>query len=223
MHQWADVMQRRSTKPAPGAPAMSEDTRMDYHLFGGPVSRAFRVIWMLEELGLPYQHTIARPHSAEVLAANPAGKIPALLADGELITDSTAILTFLADRHGALTHPAGSIARARQDATSQMINEELDGPLWAASRHAAILPEELRAPGVRAAAEWDFARSVTRLAEGFSGPFVMGDQMTVPDFLLTHCLGWAVVAKFPDVPKPLQDYHAAMRARPAYRRARATA
>ena len=92
-----------------------------YTLYGSPSSRAFRVLWMLEELELPFEFVPSKPRSDEVLALNPSGKIP-VLRDGEaVLTDSTAILTYLADKHGKLTHPAGSVARAHQDALTHTV------------------------------------------------------------------------------------------------------
>ena len=51
------------------------------------------------------------------------------------------------------------------------------------------------------------------------GPFLMGETMTIADIVLTHCLGWAISAKFPVEEPRLRDYAEAMRARPAYKRA----
>ena len=200
-----------------------KDDPMSYHLFGGPRSRAFRVIWMLEELGVAYQHTAASARSDEVVAVNPSGKVPVLVSDGTPLTDSTAILTYLADRHGQFTYPPGTIDRARQDGFTQLVNDELDGALWTASRHSFVLPEEHRVPEVKPSLKWEFARSAARLAERLDGPFLMGDEMTVPDFVLAHCLGWSIVAKFDELPPVLRDYLARMQERPAYIRARATA
>ena len=81
-------------------------------VYGSAKSRAFRVLWMLEEVGEPYEHVDAAPHSAEIVARNPSGKVPVLEVEGTALTDSTAILTWLADRHGKLTFPAGTLERA---------------------------------------------------------------------------------------------------------------
>ena len=86
-----------------------------YEVIGNTQSRAFRVLWMLEELGQSYEHSPEKPHSEMVSSLNPSGKIPILKDDGEVLTDSTAIITYLADKHKALTHPCGTVARARQD------------------------------------------------------------------------------------------------------------
>jgi glutathione S-transferase len=192
-----------------------------YTVIGGLASRAFRVLWLLEELGLDYTHLKAGPRSDEVVAHNPSGKIPVLLDGDVAITDSVAIMTYLADKHGALTAPAGTLERARQDAMTQRIVDEIDGPLWLAARHSFVLPEEQRVPEVKPSAKWEFARAEAALARDMGdGPFVMGEAMTVPDILLTHCLGWALVAKFGVTEPVLSAYLDRMRDRDAYKLSR---
>jgi glutathione S-transferase len=191
-----------------------------YQVIGGTQSRAFRVMWALEELGQDYEHVECKPHSPEALAANPSGKIPALRVGSDVLTDSTAIITYLADKHGALTHPAGTIARARQDGMTHMVLDELDAVLWTATRHSFTLPEERRVPDVKASLKWEFARNAGRLADCLGdGPFLMGDTMTVADIVATHCLNWAYSAKFLIEDERLLSYGKAMRGRAAFKRA----
>jgi glutathione S-transferase len=193
-----------------------------YIVVGSIRSRTARVLWMLEELGVAYEHRAAPPRSPEVVALNPAGKVPVLIEDGVPILDSTAIIQYLADRHGALTHPAGTLDRARQDGLTQFLLDEFDAALWMAARHSFILPEELRQSAIKDSLKWEFERSQrTLVARLGSGPFVMGQMMTVPDIILGHCLDWATAARFPVVEPALSDYQARMQARPAYRRAMA--
>ncbi|MDO5621026.1 MAG: glutathione S-transferase family protein [Paracoccus sp. (in: a-proteobacteria)] len=191
-----------------------------YQLIGTTETRALRVIWMLEELGQPYNHIPAAPWSEGVVAFNPAGKVPVLIVDGTPVTDSTAILTYLADRHGALTHVAGTLDRARQDSLTQFLLDEFDANIWTAARHTFILPKDLRMAGIKNTLRWEFERSqhtlVHRMGEG---PFLMGDKMTVPDIILTHCLDWALRARFPIVEQRLSEYLDHMRKRPAFQRA----
>ncbi|RJE79348.1 glutathione S-transferase family protein [Paracoccus sp. JM45] len=193
-----------------------------YSVIGTAKSRAFRVLWMLEELGEPYTHIPANPRSDGVVEFNPAGKVPVLIDDGTPITDSTAILTYLADRHGKLTHPAGTLDRACQDSLTQFLLDEFDAALWLAARHSFILPEEMRLSAIKNTLRWEFEGSqktlVNRMGEG---PFLMGDMMTVPDIILTHCLGWALGARFPIVEHDLTTYLERMRERPAHQRATA--
>jgi glutathione S-transferase len=193
-----------------------------YTVIGSTASRTARVLWMLEELGLPYTHVPASPRSPNVTSVNPAGKVPVLVEDATPITDSTAIIQYLADRHGDLTYPAGTLDRARQDSLTQFLLDEFDSALWMAARHSFILPEELRQSAVKDSLKWEFARSQkTLVARMGDGPFLMGARMTVPDIILTHCGVWAKTAKFPISEPKLSAYLDRLQARPAFRRAMA--
>lgn len=191
-----------------------------YTVIGPVQSRTLRVIWMLEELGQPYDHVPALPQSDSVVQINPAGKVPVLIYDGTPITNSTAIMTFLADRHGKMTYPAGSLERARQDSLTQFLLDEFDAALWLAARHSFVLPEELRLSAIKNTLRWEFEKSQKQLIHRMGeGDFVIGDQMTVPDIILAHCLIWALTAKFPVIEPRLSKFLAQMRERPAFRRA----
>lgn len=193
-----------------------------YKVIGTAKSRAARVLWMLEELGQSYEYDPAGPRSDSVIAHNPAGKVPVLLVDGTPITDSAAIMQFLADRHGALTYPAGTIERAQQDSLLHFLLDEFDAVLWMAARHSFILPEDKRCPEVKSSLKWEFERSQKALVARMGpGPFLMGDKITVPDILLAHCLIWAQGAKFPISEPVLEDFLTRMRERPAFERAMA--
>lgn len=196
------------------------DKSHEYKVLGGVRSRTLRVLWMLEEIGLPYEHVPLAPRSDEVRSFNPAGKIPVLISDGVPITDSVAIMTFLADRHDRLTFAPGTIDRARQDSLTQCIVDEFDAVLWTAAKHSFVLPEALRVPDIKPGLRTEFDDAQTRLVPRMAedGPFLMGDKMTVPDLLLAHCIGWAQNIEFPVQPR-FADYARAMRDRPAYRRA----
>tara|TARA_R110002096_G_scaffold80453_8_gene188571 strand:+ start:1936 stop:2523 length:588 start_codon:yes stop_codon:yes gene_type:complete len=193
-----------------------------YTVIGTVKSRALRVIWMLEELDVQFDHIAAPPQSEGVIQVSPSGKVPVLVEDGVPITDSTAILQYLADKHGQFTHPAGTLDRAHQDSLTQFLLDEFDAALWMAARHSFVLPEALRQSGIKDSLKWEFERSqkilVARMAHG---PFLMGDRMTVPDIILTHCLGWAASAQFPMTEDRLARYASAMSTRPALLRARA--
>lgn len=78
---------------------------MPLTLFHSPGTRSIRALWLLEEMGLPYQLKSIKYDSAyfasdEFRAINPMGKVPALFDDGALIVESTAILEYLLQRHG---------------------------------------------------------------------------------------------------------------------------
>ncbi|WP_197916730.1 glutathione S-transferase family protein [Thiosulfatihalobacter marinus] len=189
-----------------------------YEVIGNPGSRAFRVMWMLEELGQPYTLSPDKPRTERVNALNPTGKIPVLLDDGVPITDSTAILTYLADKHGALTYPAGTIERAHQESVTHQILDEIDAVLWTAARHSFILPQEHRVPEVKPSLMWEYQRNLDHVLARMKGPYLMGEEMTVPDIILAHCGGWARSAKFPIDNAAFKTYLTHVRARPAFQK-----
>ena len=74
------------------------------HLYHCPTARSFRVLWTLEEMGLPYELTLLpfppRVLAREYLKVNPLGTVPTMF-DGELrMTESVAICQYLVDRYG---------------------------------------------------------------------------------------------------------------------------
>ncbi len=194
---------------------------MSYTIAGPGRTRTFRVLWMLEELGVPYEHAPFAPRSDELRALSPPGKAPVLLDGDVVIPDSTAILTYLADKHGQFTAQAGTLARARQDAWTFRVLDEIEGPLWTAAKHSFVLPEDERVAEVKPACKADYARSLAAICAEMPGLYLMGDGISVPDFLLAHCGGWAVNAGFPDPPEAFATYLERIRTRPAFQRAAA--
>lgn len=191
---------------------------MKFTLVGSGKTRAFRVLWMLEELGIKYDYQPVFPKNEAISDINPSGKIPALIADDTVIIDSIAIMTFLADYHNKLTFQAGTLERAQQDSFVQFINDEMDAVIWTSARNSFILPEEKRVPEIKATLQWEFSRSLRFLEERMvRSPFLMGEKFTIADVLLTHVFNWASVAKF-EVPidGPIPEYLERTRSRPAY-------
>jgi len=84
-------------------------------LFWAPQTRAQRAIWLLEEVGIPYEmervELGSANHSSEFLAASPMGKVPAI-TDGEVrLAESAAICLYVGDRYSA-----GNLAPTIDDA-----------------------------------------------------------------------------------------------------------
>lgn len=192
-----------------------------YTVVGATKSRAFRVMWMLEELGEPYVQIDAGPRSEEAMKYNPSGKIPALVDGDDVLTDSVAIMTYLGDKHGRLTAPAGTPARARQDAVTFWLIDEFDAILWAAAKHSFVFPEDQRVPQIKDSLKSEFIRSADVLADRLDGPFLTGDQMTHADILACHCINWSIGAGFPRVNDKIGAWAKTMRERDAFKAAQA--
>jgi len=190
-----------------------------YTVLGSTKNRTLRVIWTLEELGVPYNQVFGNPGSAEVKALNITGKVPALIVEGEALPDSVAIMTFLSDRRNALTFTAGSVERLRMDGHIHFLLEEFDSLLWVAAKNSFINPVEQRAAEVKPILKWEFERSLKRLEERLDGEFLMGNTFTIADILAVHCLNWGFNAKFPEASEALRSYAKRCRDRDAYKRA----
>ena len=70
-----------------------------------PFSRAANVVWMLEELEVPYELRFVdimagAQKSPEILALNPMGKLPIVVDGDAVVTESAAVALYLADRYG---------------------------------------------------------------------------------------------------------------------------
>lgn len=190
-----------------------------YRLHGQIKSRALRPLWLLEELGVPFEFHLVSPRSPEAFALSPLGKIPIMETEDGPLFDSVAMMTFLADRHGAFTHAPGTYARARQDGMTNTILETFDAVLWSYAKHSFVLPEDQRVAAVKPSLKWQFGRYAEIMSDLLADrPYLMGDDPTIPDILLAHCCGWAAGLKF-DLPDGLRQHMTHMRARPAFRRA----
>lgn len=189
-----------------------------YKIIGYPRTRAMRVIWMLEELGDPYELNPAMPHSDDVKSLTTDGKVPILVVDGTALTDSVAICTYLADKSGRFTFPAGTLDRAKQDGFTQLGVDVLEGALWTAAKNTFIHPEEVRVPAVKNVCRMEFGRGLKTLEDRFGeGPYVMGDTFTIADIIIGHCFSWAMAAKFElPVDGPLAGYFKRLSERPAF-------
>ena len=192
-----------------------------YKVIGSSKNRSMRVYWALEEMVLDYEMALISPRSDEALQHNPSGKVPSLVVDCETINDSVAIIQFLADKHGKMTFPAGTIKRAQQDSFTQFCVDEVEGALWTAAKNSFIHPEEYRIRGIKPTCKFEFANAMKTLENRLGdNEFVMGDTFTVPDLLLGHCANWAKNAKF-DIPDgPVGEYFDRVLTRPAYQRAK---
>ena len=195
-------------------------------VYGIPTSRSTRISWLLEELNVPYEfHRIdfskGENRAPEFLAVSPAGKVPAIDDDGFVMTESGAIVTYLADRHAdcGLIPPAGSEARGLHDQWSYFALTELEQPLWTMGKHRFALPEEQRVAEVIPTAEWELQKALQLFSDGLADkPFILGNQFHVVDILLGHTLMWAKSFEQPIEQQNLQVYLQRVSERPALAR-----
>lgn len=197
-------------------------------LYGYPNTRSLRAAWALEEAGADYGYVKidlmkGQGRSAEFLAINPGGKVPALFDDGQVITESGAILTHIGERHPASGLIPGLDSPKRRAACFEwlfFVIAELEQPLWTIAKHRFALPADLRVPQIEATAVKEFQRAVNvaqvRLGER---EFALGDAFSAADILLAHTVAWAKSARVPFESAALEAHFARSWARTARERA----
>ncbi len=184
-------------------------------------SRSSIVLWMLEEIGEPYDiHLLSMKQgenrAPEYLAVNPMGKVPALRHDGVVITEAAAICCYLADRFPA----AGLNVPVQDKQRGPYLKWLFFGP---SCLEPAIMdrsfPRKEEAP--RGALGWgDFDTVIGVLRDAVSrGSYLMGERFTAADVIIGSGLRWGMMFKaVPELPefvaytKRLMDRPAAQRA-----------
>ena len=192
-------------------------------LYGTPKSRALRVSWMLEELGLDWHFEYidfakGDNRSEEFLALNPSGKIPVLVDGNLVLTESMAINLYLCEKYGNNVFlPQGSIEeRARHNQWLSFVITELEQALWSMGKHKFALPEEVRVKDMLSTAKWEFDQAAA-LAENMmpDTQYLFGAYITVADIMLAQTLMWADTFK-QDIPPKLKRFMDEMTARPSF-------
>ncbi len=188
-----------------------------YTVIGTPKARPFRVTWMLRELDQPYTLNPVPPRDASLIAINPSGKVPVLKDGDDYVIDSVAICQYLADKHGQLTFPAGTIKRAHQDSFTQFAMDDVESSLWTAAKHTFARPPEYRVEDAKRLCQFDFDNAMSALSARLGDKaYVMGDTFTVPDLLLGHCGGWAQSIGWTIPDNNVGTYIKRVRSRPAF-------
>jgi len=190
-------------------------------LYGFGPTRSLRALWSLRELGVNFDfevvNLVAGEHQRpEFLRLNPAGKVP-VLVDGDLvITESAAIVLYLAEKYPEKKLlPADLPTRAQVYRWVMFAMTELEPPLWRITRHTALLPEEKRLPQDAALAREDFTRMATVFEQHMAGrSFIVGNAMTAADCVTAYLMDWANEQRLLDGKPNLQAYLERMYGRP---------
>ena len=194
-------------------------------IYGIPRSRAVRVIWMAEELGIPYENvdvTMAdKAHKQPAyLAVNPNGRLPAIDDNGFRMSELLAINLYLAKKHGKF-YPKSLEEEARCWQWSHWTVFEIDKQVndWAAHDH--VLPKEQRdSAKLKAALDvLDIPLGVLDQAVAKQQYLVTPDQFSVADLNVACALYRCVNMDF-GAKRNLARWFRACWERPAAKKAR---
>jgi glutathione S-transferase len=190
-------------------------------LYGFGPTRSLRVLWGLKELDADFEfvpiNLAAGDHlRPDFLRLNPAGKVP-VLVDGDLVlTESAAIVMYLADKYrdkGLL--PADLRERAEAYRWILFAVTELEQPLWRIARHTFLYPEAKRLPQDITLAREEFVAMAAILDRHMEGrQFIVGDGMTIADCVTAYLIDWANEQRLIDGCPQLRAYLARIYARP---------
>ncbi len=190
-------------------------------LYGTPPTRALRVIWLLNELGLEYEMVpvdlLGGEHrKLDFLSLNPAAKVP-VLVDGDLvITESAAIQLYLAEKNPEAGYiPTTVESRAQMYRWIFFLVTEIEQPLWRIARHTFIYPENQRLPQDIDLARQEGIEMVAVLERHMKDrEFLVGDRLSVADFTAAYTLDWANEEQMLENAPRLKAYLEQLYARP---------
>lgn len=190
----------------------------DITLHRAPATRAFAVLWMLEELGVPYRSQLVdyRRPTPDFLALNPSGQVPVLVDGATVITEVPAICLYLADRYSA-----GVLA--------PLFDDSRRGPFlaWLVYATAQLEPARRMPEGGKTdkAGNWGggwapLADVIARLADAVRDrPYLLGDTFTAADLVIGATLAMSFVTHEIPADPALVAYSARLGERPAAQRA----
>lgn len=194
---------------------------MSIVLYHHPYSRAANVVWMLEEVGVPYELRYVdilagAQKGPELVALNPMGKLPTLTDGDVVVTESAAIGLYLADRYAA-----GRLAPA------------LDDPKRGTYLRWSLFAPSVIEPGAMAKlAGWTFkegqagwgayASMLKAIESAIEGrEFVLGDTFSMADVIFGGTVRYMLTFKMLEATPTLSAYAERLAARPAWKKAEA--
>lgn len=187
-------------------------------LFHAPRSRSSRLVWLIEELGadcrIEYcdiRRMMDGAGAPDPRNPHPDGKVPALIHDGSLVTESAAIALYLTDLHpGAnLGASVGSPDRGAYVTWLAWTAGEMEPAFWGKINGTAETD-----PLAKARYEAAVGRLIGALEKG---PYLMGERFTAVDVMIASALAWG--REYVPESALIDAYIARVSARPANARA----
>jgi glutathione S-transferase len=173
-------------------------------LYGHPFSRAHRVMWMLQELGVGYTHIPTGfqdggCRTAAYLRINPNGRVPALVDGDMVLFESLAINLYLARKFAGTVQPDPSPCGAAEEALATQwsfwVATEVEKPLIFTAANLLLFPPADRRPAEAALGLQRLDRPFGVLERHFAGQdFLMGGRFTVADLNVAAVMSLVPIA-----------------------------
>jgi glutathione S-transferase len=198
------------------------------NIFHVPNTRSFRVIWLCEELALPYKLTAvdfsaAYRESPEWRALNPVGKVPVMI-DGELIMfESGAMVQYLLDRYGdgALQPICGTPEHAHYLQWSWFAEATYSRPIGEVVNHRRAFGDAAK-PDVMQEMSGRAALASQAVNDALTGqPYLLGNEFSAADIMMGYTVMLVAQVLKQTLPESLAHYWASLQGRAAFIAAKA--
>ena len=199
---------------------------MSVVLYGSRSTASLVVHWLLIELGIAHElvqldFEKREQKSPGYLKLNPQGRVPTLVIDGQVLTESVVIVMHLTDLHpqAGLAPATGSAARAAYYRWMLFAAYTLM-PAYRAWFYPGEPAGEQNVDEVRARARGAIESAWQQVDEHLAanGPYLLGDAMTAVDFVFTMLMRWSRNMPRPSDAWPALAAHAKrMKALPSFR------
>ncbi len=194
-------------------------------------ARSLRVVWIAEELGVPYElkHTPFNPaalRADEFLSVSPFGALPAIEDGGVRMVESGAICQYLTEKYGKAPFKK-TLADADYPAYLQWLHAgeaTLTPPLSDIAQHSVVRPESKRIPALVPDAAERFKERLAVVDAALRGrdanDYLIGRDMTAADVMVGYALHLAsLFGLMADAPQNVSGYWKRLQQRPAYQKA----
>ncbi|MBV9329967.1 MAG: glutathione S-transferase family protein [Alphaproteobacteria bacterium] len=193
-------------------------------IYNFPRGRGVRVVWLCEEMGLPYRiEPVSFPPSDEYRRINPLGQVPFLEDEGDVaINESIAMLLYLAEKYG----PSPLLPAKNDPKFARVLQMTVFGEATLGASINSLMIDRFMVP------EGEKSGTLVKLVEGRveqqvsyverilgAGPFLAGSEFTIADISVTYALGiWSGFLQKP-LSAAVAAYVQRVTSRPAYERA----
>ena len=194
-------------------------------LYHAQFTRSIRILWLLEELGIPYELATVefKPPRHSFEQDTPTGKFPAIEDDGLVLSESGAILEYLIEKYGKgrLAPAVGSPGRGPYLQWVHFAEATAFPPIGDIARHTMFLAEAESIPQVAADARVRAKNALDVLERGLADKeYLVGKELSGADimmgyFLMAARMVGAIAAEHPRI----SAYWERLVARPGFQKA----
>jgi len=171
-------------------------------IYGSPMSRTFRVLWMAKELDLPYEHVPLDPRTGDTrkpdyLKINPNGHVPAIRDGDVVLWESLAINLYLAKKQGGPLAPGNLAEEGKALMWSMWALTELEDNIVTLVQNA-LMPPERKPDPARVERAKEALQAPLRVLDAAlaESPYLLGNRFSVADLNVAGVVAGLGMAKF---------------------------